>query len=538
MARSPTERRDDLWSAAAGALVEGPWRCSSPAAPSLWARPEAVLAAGSQGPYLYRTQVTAPRVRVVADLRQSAAPAGPGERQCAPRPATVRLLRPFAEVRPREVVTALLLTLNVFLLLTAYYLLKVAREPLILLGGGAEVKSYAGAGQALLLVVMVRAYDALARRLERMRLIGSVLLFFTLNLVAFWALGTSGVPLGVPFFLWVGIFNVTVVAQFWSFANDIYTPEQGGRLFAILGIGSSIGAVVGARIAGQLIGHLGPYGLMPLAGVLLLVCLGLFYVVHRRERRGVHRREAATQQAAPAVRDDVRIAVQGGPKLVFKSRYLLLVALLILLINWVNTTGEYVLDRTLLAGAVEDASARGMSVAHYVGAFKASFFGWVNLFGVLLQLFAVSRVVRYLGVPHSLLVLPLLSLTGYGVMAFAPLLPLIFVAKVAENSLDYSLQNTVRYALFLVTTREAKYTAKTFIDTFVVRFGDVLAAACVWVGSVLAVGTRSFALFNVLLVLGWLVVAVAIGRRYPAPPRASERRPRAPGLRPLAEAKA
>jgi AAA family ATP:ADP antiporter len=473
----------------------------------------------------------------VAHLKQSAAPAEPGEEQRVP-PGTVRILRLFSQVHPREVVTALLLTLTVFLLLTAYYLLKVAREPLILLGGGAEVKSYAGAGQALLLVLMVRAYDALARRVDRMRLMASVLLFFTVNLVAFWALGTWGVPLGVPFFLWVGIFNVTLVAQFWSFANDIYSQEQGGRLFPILGIGSSIGAVVGASVAGQLIGLLGPYGLMPLAAVLLLVCLGLFYVVHRRERQRMHEGAAGPQQTTRPFRAEAPIGGTGAASLVFKSRYLLLVAILILLINWVNTTGEYVLDRTLLAGAVEDASARGMSVAHYVGAFKAAFFGWVNLLGVLLQLFAVSRVIRYAGVTPSLLVLPLVSLTGYGVMAFAPLLPLIFVAKVAENSLDYSLQNTVRHALFLVTTREAKYTAKTFIDTFVVRFGDVLAALCVWVGSVLAASTRSFALFNVLLVVGWLVVALAIGRRYPAPPRASARNPRASGLRPLAEAKA
>ena len=138
----------------------------------------------------------------------------------------------------------------------------------------------------------------------------------------------------------------------------------------------------------------------------------------------------------------------------------------------------------------------------------------MNLLGVLLQLFVVSRVIRYAGIPRSLRVLPLVALCGYGLMAFAPLLSLIFVAKVAENSLDYSLNNTVRHSLFLVTDREAKYKAKTFIDTLVQRLGDVLAAGCVWVGTSLALSSRGFALLNVGLVVVWLAVAFAIGRRY------------------------
>ena len=124
------------------------------------------------------------------------------------------LLGIFAEVRPGEAPTALLLALNVFLLLTAYYLLKVAREPLILLGAGAEVKSYASVGQSVLLIFVANFYGWLSARVGRVALIAFVTLFFTMNLGVFWALGTHGVPLGVPFFLWVGVFNTVTVAQF------------------------------------------------------------------------------------------------------------------------------------------------------------------------------------------------------------------------------------------------------------------------------------------------------------------------------------
>lgn len=163
------------------------------------------------------------------------------------------LLGVFGEVRPGEAPTALLLALNVFLLLTAYYMLKVAREPLILLGAGAEVKSYASVAQSVLLVFVANFYGWLSARVGRVALIALVTLFFAMNLGVFWVLGIRGVPLGVPFFLWVVVFNTVTVAQFWSFAAETYTEEQGKRLFTIVGIGSSIGAVGGATIAEPLV---------------------------------------------------------------------------------------------------------------------------------------------------------------------------------------------------------------------------------------------------------------------------------------------
>ena len=93
-----------------------------------------------------------------------------------------RLLRPFAEVRAGEALTALVLATTILLILTSYYLLKVIREPLILLSGGAEVKAYAAAGQALLLIPVLRAHGAIARRVSRLKLIAIILLFVASNL--------------------------------------------------------------------------------------------------------------------------------------------------------------------------------------------------------------------------------------------------------------------------------------------------------------------------------------------------------------------
>jgi len=401
---------------------------------------------------------------------------------------------------------ALTLALTVFLLLTAYYLLKVAREPLILLGGGAEVKAYAAAGQAVLLIAVLKGYDALATRMGRMALLAVVLGFFAANLVLFSLAVRAGLAVGVPFYLWVGIFSVTVLASFWSFASDVYRPEQGKRLFAILGAGSSLGAVAGAGLGRALARLLGPGELMLCAAGLLMVCLGLFAWVNGR-LDSVQGDAGAESSAGP-------LGDESGLQLLLRDRYLLLIGVLSLLRNWVNSTGEYVLDRTLVASAPQLAAAAGMSATRYISEFKAEYFGAVNVLGVLCQLFVASRIIRHLGVGRALLVLPVVALGGNLFMACLPVLALVRGAKVVENGVDYSLQNTAGNALYLVTSREAKYKAKAFIDAFLMRAGDALAAGAIWAGSHLGWSTRVFTRVDLVLCVVWIGVALMIHRRY------------------------
>ncbi|HEX4446587.1 MAG TPA: hypothetical protein VH044_07625, partial [Polyangiaceae bacterium] len=308
-----------------------------------------------------------------------------------------KLLRPFARIEPEEAIGAVVLSTIVFLLLTAYYLLKTAREPLILLHGGAEVKSYASAGQAAILVVVVRAYSSVASRVGRVRLLGVVYLFFASNLLIFASLAAAGANIGVAFFLWVGVFNYTSIANFWGYAADSYTPEKGGRVFVILGIGSSLGAVAGARIAKDLV-ILGPQALMVTAAVILVVCVGLLAWVDRR--LSVTRPHGPPPAPAPAALAAVPKTEAPAPlendtpwSLLRRDRYLLLIAGLTLVLNWVNVTGEYILDRSLLA-AVHDGGMHGPAASAFIGAFKAQYFAWINVTGVLLQLFAVSRILK------------------------------------------------------------------------------------------------------------------------------------------------
>ncbi len=506
-------------------------------------------------------------------------------------PAKTRLdqfLNIFTKVRPGEGIAALLLSLNIFLLLTAYYIIKPVREALILAGGGAEVKSYAAAGQAILLLGAVPLYSWLAGRVPRRRLVNLVTLFFAMCLVIFYMLAVVRVPLGVIFYLWVGIFNLMVPAQFWAFSNEIYTTETGKRIFVIIAFGASLGAVFGSWVNSKLVGPLGVYQLLIVSGILLVLSLAITNIVALKNR-GLSAREwlqsrtfknlsllfnillyvtlvgfiaflqemngtvillvllfmgfvlflryaltglftaPPTQQPEtapkrPERRNEAPLKKGGAFKLLFQSRYLLLIALLMLVLNWVNTTGEYILGKTVVKAAEKSTAELADTTLlteqqqdHYktefIDKFYADFFFYVNIAGLLLQMFAVSRILAWFGVRTAILVLPIIALCGYAVIAFIPLLGIVRWVKTAENSTDYSLQNTVRQVLFLPTTREQKYKAKQAIDTFFVRAGDVLSAVLVYAGTTfLMFGTRQFALFNMGLVLIWLFLAWMIGR--------------------------
>ena len=414
-----------------------------------------------------------------------------------------RALKIFGDVRPGEGRHALLLFFNIFLLLLAYYILKTVREPLILTTGGAQLKSYAAGAQAAVLLGYVPLYGLLVSRLSRNRLIVTVVLAFVACIQLFFVAGQLGVPyLGFAFYVWVGIFSLTMIAQFWSFANDVYSKDEGNRLFALIAVGSTAGAPLGAATAQALFSRgVSPWAMMQIASALLLLHLVLYSRVWARP-------STATGAAKPSK--------SGGFTLVLSDPYLRLVALLLVLLNIVNSTGEFILARLVTERAAELAAASpGFQRGPYIGAFYGSYFFWVNVASVILQAFLVSRVVKRWGFKGALLALPVLALGAYSAAALGAGLMAVRVIKTAENSVDYSMMNTAKQMLWLPTTREQKFKAKQAIDTFFVRTGDLLAAAVVFVGTnYLALGAGGFAITNVVVVSLALVVAVALASSY------------------------
>ncbi|MEM9174727.1 MAG: hypothetical protein AAGC67_05800 [Myxococcota bacterium] len=490
----------------------------------------------------------------------SPAPSADGD--TAPQGLLDRLLSAFAEVRGGEGVSVLVLFANVFLILTAYYVLKVVREALTIGGielfgfAGDEIKAYLPAVMMVLLIGIVPAYGKLVSAVSRLQLLNLTMAFTMTTLVGFWFWGTTagvGTAIGLSFYVYLGIVNVFLVAQFWSFANDVYTEAQGQRLFAIIALGQSMGAVLGPRIAA--FGTDRIFDLLLISAGLFGACLALYHVSNRLapgEPEAASEEDAASEDAdaAAKARDS---SEQSGFGLVLRKPYLLLIALMILVSNVVNTTGEYILAnaakrhaeatvaeltpnheaevaeavRLRLAEAPgldpvvvrEEARASLLKLerSSEIGAFYGRFFFWVNLIGVFTQMFLVSRILKFAGIRAALFALPLVAFGGYLAIALTSSLVVLRVAKTAENSLDYSLQNTLKQALFLPTTRDEKYKAKAAIDTFFVRLGDTLSAAIVFVGlNVLGFGAAAFAWLNVGMIGLWIGLSTGIARQHRA----------------------
>ncbi len=436
-----------------------------------------------------------------------------------------RFLGLFTVVLPGEAPKALLLGFNVFLLLLAYYLIKPVRDAILLAGNEAAIKSYLGVAQAVLFIFVVKAFSALASKRPRHILIAWVTLFFASNLVVFYALHLAGLalrPMGIAFFTWIGIFNYLIVAQFWGFANDLYTEEAGKRLFPLIAFGATFGAASGSRIAEWLIGPLGVYRMMLVSAAVLVITVFISVRVHHLEVRACAKESAdCTEERKLALKaQEEPLKKGGGFKLVFKSRYLLFIALLIGVYNFINATGEFILSdvfRRAAQQAIQAGTAGGLSMEQIIGRLFAEYQLLANLLALVIQLFLVSRIFKWIGIGGALFILPLIAMGGYGYIAFGASLLLVKWVKALENGTDYSLMNTTRAALFLITPREEKYKAKAAIDTFFVRGGDALAALAVFVGTTwLALPIERYAVINVVMVVIWLALCLLILKEYRA----------------------
>lgn len=440
-----------------------------------------------------------------------------------------RILTLFTDVRPGEGRTALLMFVNIFLVLCAYYFVKPLREGWIAVAHiehltKMEVKAYSSFGQSLLLVGVVSAYGRMVDRFHRSELIRRATLFCMSNLVIFWFLQPDffirNLPItGVAFYLWVGMFGVFVVAQFWAFAADIYTDERGRRLIPFIAIGATSGAACGSWLTELLVdsGLLTVDYLLLAAIVPLVISIALTRLVEARGPVGL-----GSEVPPPASPDGPR---RGALPLVFASGYLLTVALVTLLLNWINTNGENLLFRVVQDSLERDAVSSGIldpsALLAYTRAGTTAFYGdfyfWVNVTALLLQAMVASRLLKYGGFGALMLALPTVALVSYAAMAVVPLLAVVKSMKIAENATDYSIANTARSVLWLPVSAEETYKAKPAIDTLFARVGDGLAALTVVVGvQLLDASTASFFAFTVSLVVAMLLLSLRLVRLYAA----------------------
>ena len=427
-----------------------------------------------------------------------------------------RMLSLVTRVAPGEGRTAFLFFLHGFLLLASYQVVKALREAFMLTKFSAETRAYAVAGMALVLMLVVPLYGRLRHHLHGADLLRAVTLFFVATLPLFALLTHYQVSIAFAFFIWVGIYGVMVVSQMWAYAADSFNVKSGQRLFVVIMLGANLGALAGAKLTQVAVAALSPMGLM----VLATCTLGATLFLAKPERDAI----PAASRAVEIERSRPVPKLLGGIGLVLRDRYLLHMALFVVLLNWINSTGEFILADFVKADAVARVAESGgaLDLGTLITEFYGNFNFWVTLISLLMQLFLVSRIYHLVGVRGGLLVQPVIVALGYALLVFGPMLggfiPFFYLIrrlKFAENSVDYSLMNTTRQALYLPVDRNSKYDGKIAIDTFFWRFGDLIQAVGIFIGlHLLDWEARNFAVVTLVLALAWIALAIVMGRDY------------------------
>jgi AAA family ATP:ADP antiporter len=419
-----------------------------------------------------------------------------------------RCLTLFTRIDPGDGTHVAALGLQALTLMIAYYLLRPVREALILTEGGAVLRSYAVGMQAIVLIALVPLYGALVRRVGARRVLGALALLAALQLALFGAAGFAGGRIGFPFFIWVGIFGVLMVAQFWALASDLLSVESGQRLFGVIAAAITAGAWLGARIAADAFPLLGPYGLMLASGLMLVVTAFINFTIVNRAQEPTAPASGSGTHAQSA---DLSIhRLFGGLALVASTPYLTGIAAIVVLLNWITSTGEFVLSDWL--AQIAHGRAPGEERA-FIGQYMGAYGALIALLGFLVQLLGVSHTIRFAGLARALLVTPLVFVAGYLAVGVIPVFAVLQCVMITQKSLDYSLFSTTRSALLLPAGRAAKFQAKTAIDTVFYRLGDLLATLTVFVGvRMFGASGRELLGLTLALSVALAIAAWAVGR--------------------------
>lgn len=386
-----------------------------------------------------------------------------------------------------------------FCLLLSLYLLRPVREAMGIARGADWLPWLMTTTLAVMLIVNP-LYAALVSRLPRRRFIPVVSHFFAANLLLFAALfhalpGHGGSLLGYAFYVWLSVFNLFVVSVFWSLMADVFTEDQGKRLFGMISMGGSLGAVAGAAVTQAL--SSGSWGIkLEPAGLMLLAVLGLELAMLCMQRLAAHFGLSSGQgQPAREPGPDFK----AGLRAISRSRYLQLICAYMLLFT-ITSTFLYLLQGDIVARSFASAAERTAAFA------KLDF--WTNVLTLGMQLLLTSRLLRGIGVSGVLLLLPLLTTLGFGALALAPSFAMLALVQVLRRGLHYAVDRPAREILYIPLGPEERYKSKAFIDTFVFRGGDFLG---VWAPTVFSALAVPVSLAALACAGAWVAAAAWLG---------------------------
>ena len=392
-----------------------------------------------------------------------------------------------------------------FCILSAYYVLRPMREAMAV-ASGPETIPYLFTGTFVAMTVATPIFGWIASKYPRRTFLPWVYSFFVANILIFWAAFSYAISnnldyvwMGRVFFVWLSVFNLYVVAVFWSFMADVYSRDQGRRLFGMIAAGGSIGALIGGIATSFLVGPMGFHNLLLVSAALLLLavyCIGRLRHWYEVEHRGETGDNVATYKP-----------LGGNPfngiKAVFSSKYFAAMAVSMVIASLLGTA-LYMFAAELVEEAITDVDDRTRFFSNMNNA--------INALAIVGQLFVVKHVVARFGVGVSLSLLPIVSVAGFAILALEPTLMVVAVFTVIRRGLGFGLSKPTSDMLYSVVTPEEKYKAKNFIDTTVYRGGDLLGS---WtVRGMSALGIAGVSLAVLPFALAWAFAAFWLGRDY------------------------
>ena len=348
------------------------------------------------------------------------------------------------------------------------------------------------------MLLIVPIFGWLVSKFRRGLFVPGIYLFFISNLV-FFALAFKGDATGdwvqYSFYVWLSVFNLFVVSIFWSFMADIFHPDQAQRLFGSIMAGGSLGAISGPLLTANWVEQIGSGGVMA-ASIVCLVVATAFAITLGRFERNQHQNQPAKIIGG---------SIWEGAVHVFKSKYLLLICLLMLSHNLTATflyNGLAVLVDENIVGFDE----------------RTRFFSYVDLIvqvlAFLFQFLITSRLVIYLGMPRTAILPPIILAAGFTILGSSLGLVLFAAVQVAQRALNYGLLGPVKEMLFTVVGRETKYKSKNFIDTVVYRGSDV-TASWIFKGTMMAgLSISQVAWIYIPIMAVWAIGAWHLGKAY------------------------
>jgi AAA family ATP:ADP antiporter len=432
-----------------------------------------------------------------------------------------RWLRRAVDVREGETGALVWSCAYFFFVLSAYYVIRPIRDEMGV-AAGVDRLAWLFTGTLVGMLLLHPLYARLVARLPRRRFVPLTYRFFILNLVLFFVLfrladAAQGIWIGRVFYIWTSVFNLFVVSVFWSFMTDIYRPWQSRRLFGMVAVGGTVGAVLGSTLTTALVGLLGPVTLLLVSALLLEAAgraSGLLEGHEPRLAQAAAEAGARGDEADRGLGPTPRGAVIGGDVLegirhVLASPYLLGIAALMVLFT-VASTFLYFQQAAIVAEAFRD--DRVGRTRLFAGVDLA-----VNVLTLVTQVFLTGRILRWVGVGAALAFLPLLSAVGFGLLGAAPVLAVVVLFQVLRRAGNFAIQRPAREVLYTVLPRTDKYKAKNFNDTFVYRTGDQVGAwSYTFLASTLGLGPSGLAVVMVPLSAVWLALALWLGRRHRA----------------------